>query len=257
MDNLLEIRGLTVSFGTTKAVDNVSLCVPQGEIVGVAGESGSGKSTIALSIMRLLEPSAKVSGKILWRGMDILEMEQRELEKFRGSDISMIFQDPFSSLDPILTVGEQIAEIFRHHLGLSKTDSWERAVKMLEKVHIRDARERARDFPHQFSGGMKQRVAIAMACALSPKLIIADEPTTALDVTTQKSILELLQEFKCSMIFISHNIALISGLCPRMYVMKNGTVVESGATKDIINSPKELYTAKLISSFRELSYEHN
>jgi ABC-type dipeptide/oligopeptide/nickel transport system ATPase component len=257
MDNLLEIKGLSVKFGGKYAVRDANIQVGQGEIVGLAGESGSGKSTVALSVMRLLDSSAAVSGRILWRGMDVMDMSRQELEKFRGTDVSMIFQDPFSSLNPILKVGEQIAEIFKYHLGLSNAESWQRAVKMLETVHINNAKERANDYPHQFSGGMKQRVAIAMACALSPKLIIADEPTTALDVTTQKSILELLQEFKCSMIFISHNIAIISKLCPRVYVMKSGEIVESGNTGEIIRSPKELYTAKLISSFRELSYEHS
>jgi ABC-type dipeptide/oligopeptide/nickel transport system ATPase component len=180
MDNLLEIKGLSVMFSKNFALRSVDLYIREGEIVGLAGESGSGKSTVALSIMRLLDENARVSGQILWRGMDIMKMPQKELTELRGSDISMVFQDPFSSLNPILKVGEQIAEIFRYHLGMSRHDAWEKAVRSLEIVHINKARERANDFPHQFSGGMKQRVAIAMACALSPKLIIADEPTTAL-----------------------------------------------------------------------------
>ena len=182
-----------------------------------------------------------------------MKLSPPEMREVRGGDISMVFQDPFSSLNPVLKVGEQIAEVYRIHQDYSKKEAWDLAVEMLNKVHIEDPEKRANDYPHQFSGGMKQRVAVAVACALSPDLLIADEPTTALDVTMQKNILELLKELKTTILFISHNIALVSSLCGRMYVMQNGRIVEEGASEDIIRRPKDQYTAKLVNSYKELT----
>ncbi len=257
MDKLLEIKKLSVHFSAgdriMKAVENVDLHINEGETVGLVGESGSGKSTLALSILRLIDPPGKIYGEIKWIGKNLLNAADREMQDIRGKEISMVFQDPFSSLNPVYRVGDQIAEIFMVHKGYSRKESWKRAVETLELVHIKDAARRANDYPHQFSGGMKQRVAVGMAYALSPKLLIADEPTTALDVTIQKSILELLKELKTTMLFISHNVALVSQLCERMYVMKEGRILEEGATRDVIKNPSNIYTAKLVSSYREIN----
>jgi len=179
----------------------------------------------------------------------------QEMQKVRGEEISMVFQDPFSSLNPVFSVGEQISEVLRFHKGLSRREAGKRATELLEMVNIKDAKRRAKDYPHQFSGGMKQRVSVAMAYAMTPKLLIADEPTTALDVTMQKAILELLKELKTTMLFISHNIALVAGLCDRIYVMQDGRVVEEGVPGEIIKNPKNLYTAKLVDSYREINIE--
>ncbi len=258
-DILLDIRKLSVHFGSgeniKKAVENADLYVQKGEIVGLVGESGSGKSSLALAALRLIDPPGKTYGEIKWKGRNILNISASEMREIRGGDISMVFQDPFSALNPVFKVGEQIAEIFRIHQGLSKKQAWDNAVELLDRVHIKDPRIRADDYPHQFSGGMKQRVAVAMACALDPDLLIADEPTTALDVTTQKNILELLRELKKTMLFISHNIALVSMLCGRIYVMKDGRILEEGKTGEVIKSPRDAYTAKLVNSYREMNLE--
>ncbi len=257
MGKLLEINKLSVHFNMNerivKAVENVDLYIDEGETVGLVGESGSGKSTLALSVLRLIDPPGKIYGEIKWYGRNLLNISERDIQDVRGKDISMVFQDPFSSLNPVYRVGDQIAEVFMVHKGFTRRQSWKKAIETLELVHIPDAEIRARDYPHQFSGGMKQRVAVAIAYALSPKLLIADEPTTALDVTMQKSILDLLKELKTSMLFISHNVALVSGLCSRMYIMKEGRIVEEGETSAIIRKPSNIYTAKLVTSFREIS----
>ena len=260
-DKLLDINKLTVSYLNrgiiSKAVDNVDLYIQKGEMVGLVGESGCGKSSLALAILRLIDPPGKISGEIRWKGSDIMKYSPSAMREIRGGDISMVFQDPFSSLNPVFKVGEQIAEVYRIHQDHSKKDAWDMAVEMLKKVHIDDPEKRANDYPHQFSGGMKQRVAVAMACALSPDLLIADEPTTALDVTMQKSILELLKELKKTILFISHNIALVSSLCGRIYVMKDGRIVEEGLSDNIIKDPKNPYSARLVNSYKELSLGHN
>jgi ABC-type dipeptide/oligopeptide/nickel transport system ATPase component len=177
------------------------------------------------------------------------------MQEIRGGAIAMVFQDPFSALNPVFKVGEQIAEVFRIHQGMPKKQAWDKAVELLDMVHIKDPAQRANDYPHQFSGGMKQRVAVAMAYALHPDLLIADEPTTALDVTMQKSILELLKELKTTMLFISHNIALVSGLCSKIFVMHAGKIVEQGNTIEVIKNPKDAYTAKLVNSCREINLD--
>jgi peptide/nickel transport system ATP-binding protein len=257
MDRLLDINKLSVHFimndRIVKAVENADLYINEGEVVGLVGESGSGKSTLALSILRLIDPPGRIYGEVKWMGRNLLNVSDRDIQDIRGKEISMVFQDPFSSLDPVFRVGDQIAEVFMVHKGFSRRESWKKAVEMLDMVHIPDAEDRAREYPHQFSGGMKQRVAVAIAYALSPKLLIADEPTTALDVTMQKNVLDLLKELKTAMLFISHNVALVSGLCSRMYIMKEGRILESGPTADIIRKPANIYTAKLISSFKEIS----
>jgi len=256
-DKLLDVKKLSVHFvnngNAVKAVENADLYVQKGETVGLVGESGCGKSSLALSILRLIDPPGKIYGEIKWKGRNLLNISEPEMQEIRGGDISMVFQDPFSSLNPVFKVGEQIAEALRIHQGLTRDQAWERAVELLDMVHIRDARSRADDYPHQFSGGMKQRVAVAIAYALSPDLLIADEPTTALDVTMQKSILDLLKELKTTMLFISHNIALVSQLCGRTYVMQAGRIVEEGSTSEMIKDPKNAYTAKLVNSYREIS----
>ncbi len=258
MGGILEIKKLSVNYGVgdniVKAVSNVDISVNEGEIVGLVGESGCGKSSIALSIMRLIDPPGRIYGEVMWGSSNLLNLTERDMRRIRGKEIAMVFQDPFAALDPLFRVGEQIAEVFRVHGRLSRRKAWESTIEMLDRVHIKEPRIRARDYPHQWSGGMRQRAAIAMAMALSPKLLIADEPTTALDVTTQKSILELLRELKTSMLFISHNIALVSELCRTIYVMNAGQIVEQGAPSEIITGPKENYTKILVDSFREINY---
>ncbi len=260
-DKLMDIRKLSVSYFNrgiiTKAVEDADLFVQKGEMVGLVGESGCGKSSLALAILRLIDQPGKISGEIIWKGGDIMKLSPSAMREIRGGDISMVFQDPFSSLNPVMKIGEQIAEVYRIHQDYSKKEAWDMAVDMLKKVHIDDPEKRANDYPHQFSGGMKQRVAVAVACALSPDLIIADEPTTALDVTTQKSILELLKELKTTILFISHNIGLVSSFCGRIYVMQNGRIVESGSSSDIVKAPKNAYTSKLVNSYKEMSVGHN
>lgn len=255
-DKLLEIKKLTVKYGGKNngknAVENADLFIQKGEIVGLVGESGCGKSSIALAILRLIDPPGKIYGEIKWKGRNLLNASSQDMQEIRGGDISMVFQDPFTSLNPVFKVGEQIAEVFRIHQGFSKGQAWDKAVELLELVHIKEPRVRANDYPHQFSGGMKQRVAVAIAYALNPDLLIADEPTTALDVTTQKSILELLRELKTTILFISHNIALVSGMCGRVYVMQSGKIIEEGSAPDIISKPRDAYTAKLVNSYREI-----
>lgn len=256
MDKLLEIVKLSVHYHSgekiVKVVENVDLTVNEGEIVGLVGESGCGKSTLALSVMRLIDAPGKIYGEVRLRGKNLLNVSEEEMQKVRGEDVSMVFQDPFSSLNPVIKVGEQIAEVFRFHKGSSRADAWKQAVKALQMVGIKEPERRAKDYPHQFSGGMRQRVSVAMAYALSPKLLIADEPTTALDVTMQKAILEILRELKTTMLFISHNIAVVASLCSRIYIMQAGRIVEEGSSMEIIRNPKDPYTAKLVASFKEI-----
>ncbi len=235
-----------------KAVEDVSFSVGKGEVLGILGESGSGKSTVALSIMRLISSPGKiVSGEVVFNGRDLLRLSEEEMIKIRGAKISMIFQDPFTSLNPVYTVGDQIAEAISLHQGLDKKAAWEKAVQMLETVHIKNPAVRVHDYPHQFSGGMQQRVMIAMALACQPELLIADEPTTALDVTIQAEILRLLKElqakFKLSIIYITHNFGIIKAICQRVMVLYKGKLVEGGRVEEILSSPRNDYTKRLIS----------
>ena len=258
--SMLEIRKLSTYFykndSVTKAVDDVSLSVGTGEVLGIVGESGCGKSTLGLSILKLISPPGKiVKGEIYWDGTDLLKLTDQQLEQIRGKEISMIFQDPFSSLNPVFKVGEQIAETLRIHEGLSKDKAWGRAVEILEMTHIPNASLRAGDYPHQFSGGMLQRAMIAMAISCNPKLLIADEPTTALDVTIQAGILGLLKELedkkKMSMILITHNFGIVSEICDRVAVMYAGKIVEEAETSEIFRNPLHPYTIGLLESLPE------
>jgi len=258
---VLNVKNLSTYFylekKVLKAVDGVSLFVDKGEILGVVGESGSGKSTLALSIMRLVSPPGKiVSGEVIFNGQDLLELSEEEMIKIRGAKISMIFQDPFSSLNPVFSVGDQIAEAIQLHQGLSRREAWQKAIEMLNLVQIKDPEIRVKDYPHQFSGGMRQRVMIAMALACQPEILIADEPTTALDVTIQAEILKLLKELQeklnLSIIYITHNFGIIKEICNRVVVMYQGKVVEGGKTYQVLENPREDYTKKLINCLKEL-----
>ena len=243
-----------------KAVDDVSFVMKPGETLGVVGESGCGKSVTALSVMRLVAspPGKIVGGEITFNGKDIMEKSQRELTDLRGSKISMIFQDPMTSLNPVYTVGFQIAEtVKRHRKDVSHDQSWKRAVEMLDLVRIPDAKRRARNYPHEFSGGMRQRVMIAIALACNPQLLIADEPTTALDVTIQAQVLELMKglskEFGTAVMLITHDLGVVAGTCEHVNVMYAGHVVESAPVAQIFDTPAHPYTVGLLRSIPRLN----
>jgi oligopeptide/dipeptide ABC transporter ATP-binding protein len=262
-ENLLEVNNLKTYFftrgGVVKAVDDVSLTIKPGETLGVVGESGCGKSVTALSVMRLVAnpPGKIVAGEINLNGENILEMSQEELTELRGSQISMIFQDPMTSLNPVFTVGYQIAEtVQRHRKEVSKDQAWKRAIEMLDLVRISDAKRRAKNYPHEFSGGMRQRVMIAIALACNPRLLIADEPTTALDVTIQAQILELMKglskEFNTAVMLITHDLGVVAGSCERVNVMYAGHIVESAPVKQVFETPAHPYTVGLLHSIPRL-----
>jgi len=254
---LLEVEDLRTYFktreGEVHAVDGISFEVEEGGVLGIVGESGCGKSVTSLSIMGLVQsPGRVVSGSIRFEGRELTTMSQKSLEDVRGKQISMIFQDPMTSLNPTLTVGTQITETLRRHLGLSKADAEKRAVGLLEEVHIPDAKRRVRDYPHRFSGGMRQRVMIAIALSCNPKLLIADEPTTALDVTVQAGVLELLDELRrdhgMTMIIISHNMGVIAETAEEVLVMYAGQIVEQASVTDLFDRPEHPYTEALLGS---------
>jgi oligopeptide transport system ATP-binding protein len=257
--NLLDVRNLKTYFytrgGIVKAVDDVSLSLQAGETLGIVGESGCGKSVTALSIMRLIPspPGRIVGGEINFAGENILEKNKDELTKMRGSKISMIFQDPMTSLNPVFSIGFQIAEtVKRHYKDMSSDQAWKRAVKMLDLVHIPDAQRRAKRYPHEFSGGMRQRVMIAIALACNPQLLIADEPTTALDVTIQAQILELMKglshEFGTAVMMITHDLGVVAGTCQRVNVMYAGHIVEAATVQQVFATPAHPYTVGLLQS---------
>jgi oligopeptide/dipeptide ABC transporter ATP-binding protein len=258
--SLLEIQNLNIEFataqGTVTAVRDVSLHIAAGEVLGLVGESGSGKSVSSLAILRLLPPQARVHGKIEFRGEDLLTLPSQKMQHVRGAGISMIFQEPMTALNPVMRVGDQIAEAVLAHAGngnsrVSKADAWSRAVEALRTV-VQDADRRARSYPHQLSGGQRQRVMIAMAVVNRPSLLIADEPTTALDVTIQAQVLELLAElrekFSLAMLFISHDLAVVSQVAHRIGVMYAGSVVEMGTAADVFHNPRHPYTRGLLNS---------
>ena len=255
---LLEVRGLKTHFATddgmVHAVDGVDLHIDAGETLGVVGESGCGKSVTAFTIMRLIPipPGRIVAGEILWRGRDLLKLSTEEMRAIRAKEIAMVFQEPMTSLNPVYSVGEQIAEVVRLHEGLGRRAALARAAEMLRLVHIPHPERRVNDYPHQFSGGMRQRVMIAMALSCSPKLLIADEPTTALDVTIQAQILELLNDLKdrlgMAVMLITHAMGVVAETAQRVVVMYAGKVVEEAAVEDIFSSPRHPYTQGLIKS---------
>ena len=235
------------------AVDGVSFEVERGEIVGIVGESGSGKTMTALSILRLVpEPGRITNGRILFEEQDVVQMTDEEIREFRGNDVAMIFQDPMTSLNPVLRIGFQVEEAMAAHRRFSRRQATERVVPLLQRVRIPAAAQRVRDYPHQFSGGMRQRAMIAMGVSNQPSLLIADEPTTALDVTVQASIIELTRELsrelRASVILITHNMALIASLCQRVIVMYAGRIVEQGPTRAIFKNPQHPYTWSLLRS---------
>jgi len=241
-----------------RAVDGVTLSVRPGEMLGLVGESGCGKTVTALSILRLVPdpPGRIVGGTISFEGRDLVRLPEEEIRKIRGCAISMIFQEPMTSLNPVFTVGEQVAEGIRHHEKVSRREAWDQAVEVLKRVKIPDPARRAREYPHQLSGGMRQRVMIAIALALSPKLLIADEPTTALDVTIQAQILELLlglqEEMKMAVMLITHDLGVIAETADRVVVMYAGRVVEEASVKELFDNPLHPYTQGLMESLPRL-----
>lgn len=256
-DALLQVRNLQTSFftelGEVKAVDGVDFDVPPGKTLGIVGESGSGKSITALSILQLIQKPGKITGgSIIFDGIDLLSLPPQEMRKIRGNQISMIFQEPMTSLNPVYTIGNQVAESFIIHQQLSKKQSKERAIEMLKVVGIPSPEKRFNQYPHELSGGMRQRVMIAMALACRPKLLIADEPTTALDVTIQAQILELIKELQkkmnMSVIMISHDLGVIAETCDYVAVMYSGKIVEYSDVKTLFKNPKHPYTAGLLKS---------
>lgn len=264
MDLLLSIDNLSVHFyrpeGVLKAVDGLSYNLYKGEVLGIVGESGSGKSVSVLSILRLLPSNGRiVSGSILFDGKELLELSKDELREIRGKDIGIVFQDPMSSLNPVITIGQQVMEPLLWHNLCSREEAYERAKKMLGMVGIPLPEERMKEYPFQFSGGMRQRVMIAMALICNPKLLIADEPTTSLDVTTQAQIIRLLKnmrkEFGMSVILITHNLALTSNFCDRLIIMYASNMMETGRTKDILNNPSHPYTKSLLDAVPDIEVE--
>jgi oligopeptide transport system ATP-binding protein len=262
---LLEVQDLHTVFrtknGDVKAVDGVSFEINPGETLGIVGESGSGKSVTALSVMRLQSPGRILGGKVLFKGRDLTKVSEGEMREIRGQEIAMIFQDPMTSMNPVFRTGWQVGEPVRLHQGLDKVKAMAVAVATLGRVGIPSPEARARDYPHQFSGGMRQRAMIAMGLTTTPKVLIADEPTTALDVTIQAQILDLLRqvnrEFRTATILITHNLGVVAGMCERVMVMYAGRVVESGPTVDVFAHPKHPYTWSLLRSIPRLDAERH
>ncbi|CAM5386986.1 Nickel import system ATP-binding protein NikE OS=Lysinibacillus sphaericus OX=1421 GN=LS41612_07005 PE=3 SV=1 [Lysinibacillus sphaericus] len=261
-EKILEIQDLRVSFITGEsefeAVKGVNFYVNKGETVGIVGESGSGKSVTARSIMRLLPspPSFLKSGTILFQGDNLVTQTEKQMEAIRGKDISMIFQDPMTSTNPTIRVGEQIAEGLMKHQKMTKKQAYEKTIELLKSVGIKNSEERYHQYPHEFSGGMRQRVMITMALACNPALLIADEPTTALDVTIQAQILSIMKQMQerlgTSIILITHDLGVVAGMCDRVIVMKEGEIVEEGTTEEIFANPQHPYTKRLLNALPKL-----
>ncbi len=261
-EKLLEIKDEKLSFftpaGEVKALNGVSFSMNEGEVLGIVGESGSGKSVTAYSIMGLTAyPGKLIGGTIYFNGHQIEKMSEKEMRKIRGNEVSIIFQDPMTSLNPVYTIGNQITEVIRLHTGKSKKEAYDRAKELLELVGINEPTKRLKQYPHELSGGMRQRVMIAIALACEPKLLIADEPTTALDITIQAQILELMQELRqklgMSIIMITHDLGVVASMCERIAVMYAGHIVEYGTADEIFYEPKHEYTKGLINSIPKLS----
>jgi oligopeptide transport system ATP-binding protein len=258
---LLTVENLRVEFstqrGTVYAVNGVSFEIAAGETLGIVGESGCGKSVTSLAILGILSRNGRVtSGRAVFEGRDLIGLGDRELRRIRGRDVAMIFQDPMTSLNPVLTIGRQIRESLEAHLGLERKAAKARVVELLEQVGIPEARSRVGDYPHQFSGGMRQRAMIAMALACEPKLLIADEPTTALDVTIQAQILDLLRslvaERDTALILITHDLGVVAGMCERVHVLYAGMVMEAGPAESVFATPRHPYTLGLLQSVPRL-----
>ena len=254
-EHLLEINDLKVSFftpaGEVKAVNGVTYDLDEGRVLGIVGESGSGKSVSVSALMQLLVfPGRVVGGSITFEGKDILAMNENEIQAIRGKDIGMIFQDPMTSLNPVFTIGEQLIETLKRHTDLNRKEAWDRSVEMLRLVGINNPEQRMKQYPHEFSGGMRQRAMIAMTLLCNPKLLIADEPTTALDVTIQAQILELMRELRqkinAAIILITHDLGIVSDICDEVIVMYAGRIVERGSIDDIFYRPAHPYTQGLL-----------
>ncbi|MFI0504946.1 ABC transporter ATP-binding protein [Streptomyces albogriseolus] len=262
---LLEVRDLHVEFrtrdGVAKAVNGVTYGVDEGETLAVLGESGSGKSVTAQAVMGILDtpPGRVTGGEVVFQGRDLLTLKEEERRRIRGAEMAMVFQDALSALNPVLTVGDQLAEMFTVHRGMSRKDARAKAVELMDRVRIPAARERVRQYPHQFSGGMRQRIMIAMAIALEPALIIADEPTTALDVTVQAQVMELLaelqREYRMGLILITHDLGVVADVADRIAVMYAGRIVESAPVHDIYKAPAHPYTRGLLDSIPRLDHK--
>ena len=260
-ESLLEVRDLKVSFrtddGIVRAVDGVSLTLSEGETLGIVGESGSGKSVTMMSVMRLInDPNARFEGEVLYKGRDLMKLDQAQIRGIRGAGIAMIFQDPMTSLNPVYRVGWQISEQIRAHEKISAKAAHDRSIELLRAVGIPHAQERVDDYPHQFSGGMRQRVMIAMAVSCNPDVLVADEPTTALDVTIQAQILALIRklkdEFGTAVVLITHDMGVVADLADRIQVMYAGRIIEKGTRQDIFYDPQHPYTWGLLGSIARL-----
>jgi oligopeptide/dipeptide ABC transporter ATP-binding protein len=267
MSTLLEVRNLRTGFDTRqgflRAVDGVDFEIPQGGTLAIVGESGSGKSVTALSVMRLIDHPGRIAedSQILFEGRDLVQLREGELAKIRGNDIAMIFQEPMTSLNPVFTIGDQIGEAVRLHQGMNRRDARGRAVEMMELVGIPSAARRVQDYPHQLSGGMRQRAMIAMALSSDPKLLIADEPTTALDVTVQAQILELMKELGerlgMAILLITHDLGVVAEMVDEVAVMYAGRIVERGPVAEIFSSPQHPYTEALLDSIPLLGMRYS
>ena len=266
MEKLLEVKNLCVNFATyggeVKAVRGVTFDLHKGETLAIVGESGSGKSVACKTIMRILSSNGYIKdGQILFDGKDLTKISEKDMEKVRGKDIAMIFQDPMTSLNPTMTIGKQIMEPIIKHQGFSKEDARKRAIELIELVGISDAEKRFKQYPHQFSGGMRQRIVIAISLACNPKVLIADEPTTALDVTIQAQILELIKDLQektgVAVIFITHDLGVVANMADRVAVMYAGKIIEYGTSDDIFYDPKHPYTWGLLGSMPTLDIGDN
>ena len=264
-DIILEVRDLCVEFqtveGRVQAVDHLSYTLHKGEKLGIVGESGSGKSVSSLAMMQLIPnpPGRVTGGEILYKGRDLVKLSEKEMQKLRGNEISMIFQEPMTSLNPIIQCGKQIAESLRLHRGMNKKEAAEEAVRMMKAVGIANPEVRAHEYPHQMSGGMRQRVMIAMALACQPQILIADEPTTALDVTIHAQILDLIRdlnrEMNAAVLFITHDLGVVSELCDTVIVMYTGHIVEQAPVRELFRDPKHPYTVGLLNAIPAITKE--
>lgn len=263
MSNILEIKNLTIHYVTddevVKAVNDISITLEEGESLGLVGETGAGKTTTAMGVLGLVpDPPGKIiSGEVIYKGKDLLKLSDAEMRKIRGHEISMIFQDPMTALNPVLTVGDQIMEVIRLHQKVPKAEALKRAMEMMEMVGIEGGR--CNEYPHQFSGGMKQRIVIAIALACNPSLLIADEPTTALDVTIQAQVLDLIdnlkKKFNTSLVLITHDLGVVAEVCDKVAIVYAGKIVEYGNLKHIYNNPLHPYTKGLFGSIPDFSHK--